>query len=397
MSSPTKPKVAFLRGSFLNPFEGQYLEPLQDDYDIFAVQGGYQRYEVDTISVPRVEVTCLDYLNGLIPRTFAGFRVPNPLKFLGWEEVMLGLKRVLAGCDLVHVPEQSFVFSWQAARLRRELGYRLVTTQDEVTPYWYRDNAAISRRAATVREQTDLFLARSQRARAALRCEGIEPERIRVVGHGVDTTRFAPGDPNPELCASLDLDPDRFIILFVGRLVWTKGIFTLADAAKLLLQDPEIQDRDPLFLMVGEGPERDSLEGRLEALGVGDSFQFTGWRPYGELPDLHRLADIFVLPSISTRFINEQFGIALVESLATGKPIVSTYCGAIDEVVGDAGVLVQPNDHLRLAEALRTLIVHPERREDLGARARRRAERYFTRTAVAEQLDRAYSDVLSSS
>lgn len=388
-------RVCFLRGSYLNPFETQYLEPLRDRFEIVAAYSRSHRYDVSGCEVPCVPVPCVDYLNGLIPRRIGSRPVPNPLKTLGLEEILIGVERLIRDYDIVHVPEQSFYFTWQAAKTKGRAGTRMVTTQDEVNPYWYEHRSAIASRAPLVRQETDLFLARSERARTALIIEGVEPERVRVIGHGVDTTRFRPGPPNAELAREVGVDPGRFVVLFVGKLVWTKGIFALADAAAIMLRDPAVRRLDPLFVVVGQGPERAAFEARLEQLGVAGSFRLLGSQPYHCLPDIHRLADVFVLPSISTRSILEQFGIVLIESMATGVPVVSTHCGAIDEVVGDDGILVQPNDSLRLSQSLTRLCLDAGWRAELGERGVERVRSRMSREVVADQLASAYEDVLA--
>jgi glycosyltransferase involved in cell wall biosynthesis len=176
--------------------------------------------------------------------------------------------------------------------------------------------------------------------------------------------------------------------------VWTKGIFALADAAALLLRDPSFLALRPAFVLVGGGPERGRLERRLELLGLSDHFRLLGGRPYDEIPDLQRLADLFVLPSIPSRTILEQFGIALVEAMATGTPVVTTHCGAIDEVVGEAGVLVQPNDALRLADAIRGLAFAPDERDRLGRAGLERARSNFSREEIARGLSAIYRTAL---
>lgn len=394
MNHGRRPRVAFLRGSYLNAFESQYLELLLDEYDVTAIHAGYRRFDVEAVGLPRRRVRCLDYLDGLVPHEPFGTRLPNPLKRLGFEEVMLGLRSALAEFDVVHTAEPSFFFSWQAGRLAGELGFRLVTTQCEVVPYWHQGRRGLARRAAFVRERTDVFHARSERARQALVTEGIGPERVQVVGHGVDLARFHPGDRDPEVARQAGIENGAFVILFVGRLVWTKGIFALVDAAALLLRDPAFRALDPVFVLVGSGPERARLEQRLELLGLADHFRLLGRRPYGEIPDLHRLADLFVLPSIPSRTILEQFGIALVEAMATGTPVISTHCGAIDEVVGEAGVLVQPNDALRLAEAIRSLTFDDDRSARLGRAGLERARAKFSREEIARGLSAIYRAAL---
>jgi glycosyltransferase involved in cell wall biosynthesis len=389
-----KPRVAYVRGSFLNPFEAQYLEPLQDRFDITAVYPRSHRFDVRSLQMPRVELPCLDYINGLVPRRLGGFAVPNPQKRLGFDEYLFGLDRLLPGLDIVHAAEQTFYCTYQVAQRKERYGYKLICLQAEINPFWAEGHGRALERAAFMRANADLFIARSQRARSALLCEGVEDSRIRVIGHGIDTRKFAPGPRPPELSQKFGIAPDDLVILLVGRMVWEKGLFSLADAAGLLLRDESFRKLNPVFVYAGDGPERGALERRLQRLGIESSFRLIGPQPYSKLPDVHRLADIFVLPSISTRSVQEQFGIALIEAMATGKPILTTHCGAIDEVIGDAGIVVQANDYFRLAEGLRTLAADADLRKRLGQRGLERVERLFTREIVGEQVASAYDHVL---
>jgi glycosyltransferase involved in cell wall biosynthesis len=396
MPQAARPRVAYVRGSYLNPFEAQYLEPLLDRFDITAVYPRSHRFDVSSLALPRVQLPCLDYLNGLVPRRLGGFAVPNPQKRLGFDEYVFGLDRFLPGIDVVHAAEQTFYCSYQLAQRKQRYGYKLICMQAEVNPFWAEGHGRVLERAAFVRKSADLFIARSQRARSALMCEGVEPERIRVIGHGIDTRRFTPGPRSRELARRFAIEPDHMVILLVGRLVWEKGLFSLADAAQVLMQDPAFRRVKPLFVYAGDGPERGALERRLRRLGVESHFRLLGSQPYSLLPEIHRLADITVLPSISTRTVQEQFGIALIEAMATAKPVVTTHCGAIDEVIDTAGVLVQPNDYFRLAEALRALAFNAELRHRLGHHGRERVQRLFTREVIGEQVADAYATVLSA-
>jgi glycosyltransferase involved in cell wall biosynthesis len=391
-----RPRVAYLRGSYLNPFEAQYLELLSDRFAVTLAHPRSHRYDLSGIDLPRRALPCLDYLNGLLPRRLLGRTVSNPLKFLGFDEVLLGLDPLLGDSAVVHVPEQTFYFTWQVARRKERHGFRLVTTQDEVNPFWYDRRKGMLARARQVRAATDLFLARSERAAAALVVEGVPPGRIRVVGHGIDTARFHPGPGDGELQARLGIAPGRFVILVVARLVWTKGLWAIADAIAALLRDPAFAALDPLVVIAGEGGERGAFLRRLALLGLSERFRLLGDQPYALLPAIHRLADLFLMPSITTRTVLEQFGIALIEAMATAVPVISTHAGAIDEVVGDAGLLVQPNDSFRLAEAIRALALDPARRRSLGEAGRAHVLAHFRRELIAERLAAAYDEVLGA-
>jgi glycosyltransferase involved in cell wall biosynthesis len=389
-----RPRVAYVRGSYLNPFETQYLEPLQDRFEMMAVYPRAHRFDVRGVQMPSVQLPCLDYINGLVPRRVGGFMIPNPQKRLGFDEYLFGLDKILPGLDIVHAAEQTFYCTYQVAERKKRYGYKLICLQAEINPFWAEGNGRVLERAAFVRANADLFVARSQRARSALLCEGVEDSRIRVIGHGIDTGKFGPGARSPELSQRFGIAPDDLVILLVGRMVWEKGLFSLADAAALLLRDESFRKRRPVFVYAGDGPERGALERRLQRLGIASHFRLIGSQPYSLLPEIHRLADIFVLPSISTRTVQEQFGIALIEAMATAKPVLTTHCGAIDEVIADAGIVVQPNDYFRLAEGLRALAADAELRARLGKRGLERVQKHYTREVIGEQVASAYRHVL---
>lgn len=82
------------------------------------------------------------------------------------------------------------------------------------------------------------------------------------------------------------------------------------------------------------------------------------------------------------------------EAMSCGKPVVSTLSGSIPEVVGDAGILAQPNDHLSLYHALRELIAAPDVRESLGAKGRQRVLGHFTIRHISENIRRAFRTIL---
>ncbi len=391
----TRPRVAYVRGSYLNAFEAQYLEPLLDRFDVTAVYPRSHRFDVGSLRLPRVQLPCLDYANGLIPRYVGGQGLPNPLRRWGFDEFLFGLDRILAGMDLVHTAEQTFYSTYQVAKRKQRYGYKLIVLQDEVNPFWADGRGRTLERAAFVRENADLFIARSERARSALICEGVAPERIRVIGHGIDTHRFRPGPRPAELCRRFAIEPQHLVILFAGRLVWEKGLFALADAAALLLRHESVRKLNPLFVLAGDGPDRGALTRRLSQLGIGDSFRLIGPHPYAQVPDIHRMADIFVLPSIATRSVQEQFGMVLIEAMASGKPVLTTRCGAIDEVVGPAGVLVQANDGHRLADALYELVSQSELRERCGQQGLERVRRLFSHEAIGAEIASAYAEVLA--
>jgi glycosyltransferase involved in cell wall biosynthesis len=113
--------------------------------------------------------------------------------------------------------------------------------------------------------------------------------------------------------------------------------------------------------IAGDGPERASLEAQTPGTGV----RLLGHR--SDVGNLLAAADVFALPAHA-----ESYGFAVMEAVAAGLPVVATRTGAIEELVGDAGLLVDPDDARGFRSAVQKLVESQELRRDLAARARNR-------------------------
>jgi len=138
-------------------------------------------------------------------------------------------------------------------------------------------------------------------------------------------------------------------------------------------------------LIVGEGPAEKTLRALSEQLGIGSRVVFAGMRR--DIPQLLALMDIFVLPSLY-----EGFGIAILEAMATGKPVVASTVGGIPEFVvsGESGLLVPPGDSIALAAAIRQLLDQPERAKLMGRRGQEHVRQYYSIESVVRQHEQLY-------
>jgi glycosyltransferase involved in cell wall biosynthesis len=173
------------------------------------------------------------------------------------------------------------------------------------------------------------------------------------------------------------------VIGAVGRLSSEKGFDVLLRAL------PELPDTR--LVMVGDGPERGRLERLAETLGVADRIEITGWvaDARSRLPDF----DVFVLPSRL-----ESFPLAVVEAMLAERPVVASLVGSIPEAVmdGETGLLVEPDEPHDLASAIAELLAAPERRAEMGRRARRLALEQFSASAMARSYERLYRELLAA-
>jgi glycosyltransferase involved in cell wall biosynthesis len=143
------------------------------------------------------------------------------------------------------------------------------------------------------------------------------------------------------------------------------------------------------LLLVGDGPDRGRLVQRARELHVSESLCLLG--THGEFADYLRHADAFLLPSET-----ESFGVAALEALASGVPVLGYRVGGLPEVVTpEVGMLVEPYDVGALAEATAAILFDEARREALGRAARARATERFGREEAIDRYEAFYRRVLA--
>jgi glycosyltransferase involved in cell wall biosynthesis len=227
--------------------------------------------------------------------------------------------------------------------------------------------------------QMDAVIAISRAVRDALASRGIPASAITVVPSGVDTARFAPTDSRAAR-SLLGVPDDVPVVAIVASLHPRKGHAFLLEA----LAELAARGVRPLCLVAGTGPEGQALLERTEALGLASQLRWLG--ALGDVRPVFAAADVIVLPSLA-----EGLGVAAIEAMASGRPVVASAVGGIPELIRDGveGLLVPAGDAHALATALERALVSAELRHSLGAAGRTRADSFSTR-AMAEGTAAVY-------
>lgn len=393
MNAGLRPRVAIVRGPYLNPFEMQTYVPLLSQFDLTAFATHDALYDISETELPVRRLHRPKEIGFDIPR-WRGLCNTAARLLCGSEDRMLGLEQALAGFNLVHVVETYNYFSLQAVQAKATSGVPVVVTVWDNIAHNRDDVPRYARCKAAVLRLADLFLAVTDQAKAMLMAEGVDEKRIRVVGAGVNVERFRPEAVQGRCRQQYGLLDSERVILFIGSLIESKGVYDLLKAIKLMRSAGILQPGRHRVLYIGQGAESSRLRAQTREWGLHQIVTFGGSASYAEMPDIHRMADIFVLPSIPTPTWEEQFGMVLAESMATGKAVVSTRSGSIPEVVGEAGVLVPSGDPESLAQSLSDLLDNEELREDLGRRARKRVVSLYAHQVVAGKIADAYRTIL---
>lgn len=240
---------------------------------------------------------------------------------------------------------------------------------------WYgftRMQARVARRLET------LITVSESSAADIVRDFGVRRDRVHVIPVGVDTDVFAP--------PTLPRVPGRIVAVSSSDSPM-KGARVLLEAVAKLRTE-----RDVELVVVGR-PRADGPVARaVDELGIAEAVRFVTGLPDPALAELFGSAEVAVVPSLY-----EGFSIPAVEAMACATPLVASRGGALPEVVGDCGVLVEPGNPSDLAAALGDLLDDDERRRHLGAAGRRRVEEHFTWRAMAARTADLYDRAIASS
>jgi glycosyltransferase involved in cell wall biosynthesis len=216
-----------------------------------------------------------------------------------------------------------------------------------------------------------------------LRAKGFE-KPAPIIPFGVNIEAFSPR-PAAETESTRTLT-----IGFVGRMLRGKGLNVLAEALGKLTSESW------RLLVVGDGPERATFAQTLAACGLLERAQFTGAINYDSVPDFYQQMDVLVMPTQTTKRIREQFGRVLVEAMASGVPVIGSTCGAIPEVIGDAGLVFPEGDADALADALRRMLFDGALRARLALSGRERVEQHYSWERVADKTYELFRQVLKN-
>jgi glycosyltransferase involved in cell wall biosynthesis len=214
--------------------------------------------------------------------------------------------------------------------------------------------------------------------------EACRPERVEVLHNAIDIRLFKmrhSGDAAIE-------NPKTPIIGSVGRLHPQKGYDTLLEGAKRVLKERPTSR----FKIVGAGELLKPLRRKAEQLGISEAVEFMGQRSPAEIPDILAGFDIFAQASNW-----EAFGIAIVEAMASGLPVVATRVEGVVDIIeeGVDGFLVPPKDPEALAVRILQLLGDPDLRTKIGVKARRKVEANFDIREMTDRMARIYQELLN--
>jgi N-acetyl-alpha-D-glucosaminyl L-malate synthase BshA len=294
-------------------------------------------------------------------------------------------------CDIIHA---HFVFPsafWCIAG--KILGIPVVVTshgndiqKNEEIRYGARLNPIVATITWLTLKLTDIHIVVSKSMVKDAIEAGSSPSKIRVVYNGIDISKVSLlGDI--EIVEKYGIHKEDFVILYLGRLHPKKSPEDMVKAfPKIVQKIPNAK-----LVIAGKGSEKAKLEKLVEELKLQGKVIFTGFVSENEKWGLLKRCDVFVLPSIV-----EAFGIALIEAMACGKPVIATNVGPFPEIIkdGETGILIPVHSPSDLADAVINLAQDPEKRMFIGKKAKKEVENRFDIRKIAKDYLKIYDEVL---
>jgi glycosyltransferase involved in cell wall biosynthesis len=226
-------------------------------------------------------------------------------------------------------------------------------------------------------------------ARAVVGTRTAPAARVAVIPYGIDAERWFVGpEDRKRFRRALGMDDDGLIVGIASRLIAGKGHEHLVRSIAAVRRSSV-----PVALFIaGDGPTRPALEDLCRRENVGDYVSFLGF--VEDVAGFMAATDVVVFPTQPE--LGEGFGLAALEAMAAGRPVIATRVASLPEVVvdGQSGLLVEPGDVGALSDALIMLATDPERCRNFGILGRQRAVEAFSLDSMVSALVDLYTEVM---
>jgi glycosyltransferase involved in cell wall biosynthesis len=271
--------------------------------------------------------------------------------------------------DIIHI-QNHFMIGKIVLKIAQELGIPIIGTNhfmpENLIHYLHLPSFLEERlkrigwqQFVRVYSQLSIVTAPTKTASELMHRHGLTREVI-VLSCGIDLQRFNPNNNGTYLKERYNI-PDRPIILYVGRLDKEKNIEVILRAMPLILEKTGAQ-----LVLTGVGALRNHLENIVQELGLHKHVVFTGFVADEDLPNLYRLADIFVIAGIA-----ELQSIVTMEAMASALPVVAVNAVALPELIhhGENGFLFSDGDSQAVAERVTHILTNERLKREMGQKS----------------------------
>ena len=311
--------------------------------------------------------------------------IPIPFKRAMDPQAVWHVYRVLKRERVEILNTHSSVDSWVASFAGRLAGVAIVRTRHLSVPLKRNPMARL-----VYSRLCDRIVTMGEAIRQLLiREAGVEPSKVVSIPTGVNLEQFDPLRRDGHVIRKeLGIAEDIPLIGMVTVLRSWKGHRIFLQAIPLVLKAvPSAR-----FLIVGDGPQRENIQGWVEGMGLNEVVMMVGHRE--DIPELLAALDIVVLSSTAAEGVPQ----ALVQALAMQRPVVATDVGGVGELIrdGETGLLIPPHDPQALARSVIKLLRDRGLSKELACRGRQLVQRHYSLELMLERLEALYQELLGA-
>lgn len=308
-----------------------------------------------------------------------------------WEQISIPIAARKQKIDVIHVPylASPLVSPAKVVVTIHDLAHLVPAA------YWQR---SLSYRlylltVMSAAKRADMIIAISSSSQKDIvRLLGVSPRKVQVIPYGINSTRFAPPDCDDRRQVLLEdfrlrYDIHKKYLLYVGNFEPRKNTLRLIKAFISLVRR---MGRQYQLVMIGTGPDRNSATQIAHDAKMDRDIIFIDFIANDDLPAIYVGAELLVFPSLY-----EGFGLPPLEAMACGTPVITSNVASLPEVVGEAGLMVDPCDTRELVEAMFELLHNKSLRERLRKAGLARAK-LFSWPETARRTLQTYKQVVES-
>ncbi len=358
---------------------------IKDGHDVYVVtykEGNVPEYENDKgVHVYRVD-------NYMI----------NPNNFIDWImqlnfNMIAKANEIIAkegNFDVIHAHD--WLVAYAAKTLKNSYGIPLVSTihateagrnsgiHDEVQRYINDTEWLLTY------ESSEVIVNSKYMKNELQRLFGLPYEKINVVANGINSTVYSGVEKDYEFRRQYAADNEK-IILFMGRLVYEKGVQHLISAMPKILNGY----KDSKLIIAGKGGMLDELKAQVDSMGLTDKVYFTGYMNAKQVSKMYRCADVSVFPSTY-----EPFGIVALEAMLAGVPVVVSDVGGLNEIVehGVDGMKSYAGNSNSLADSILALLSNPELCSNVTKKAKAKVKNEYNWAKIAQDTYFTYEKAI---
>jgi glycosyltransferase involved in cell wall biosynthesis len=364
-----KKTMAIVRASRPNLAEFSVYRPFMEHFDLAFFLSGVDvekyRAQLEAFGLGGARVIRYTCVSDLVPSELARRGLDYKI---GIGSYMLNHLRDVLCHDYINVVDPAFGFTHQILSRIRPDQKLIIVRWENIFGRYDRIWMAASR-ADQVLRRADTIICVTQAGLSTLRLPSGFLGRVAQVYPGIDMRGVSSNGSGRVTHNASSGGESRPVVLFVGRLQWTKGLQALLVAVDVLRQKKQLH----VNVWVIGGGDKAPFEALVKSLELQERVSFMGTLSNSDVREKMASADIFCFPSLLSPNWMEQYGFAVVEAMAQGLPVVAFDSGSIREICGEDAVYASTGNAHSLAEGIASILENRAGAETRGKRLRQRA------------------------